>query len=159
MGYITKSTLQLRIAMVTAVVMLLLLVGTIFFHYTEDWSWIDALYYSAISLSTRGYSDLHPQTVAGKLFTIVYLFIGVAFIVYMFSSFVAYYMEFHEPKIKKRIEGAVKQFRKEPERWVVIKTPKPSTKTDVSWHKAYFQKSSKEHAQEKEVAQQPDNLR
>ncbi|MEL0275122.1 MAG: potassium channel family protein [Flavobacteriaceae bacterium] len=62
---------------VTAII---LAIGTITYHYLEGWSWIDALYFSIITLTTIGYGDFSPQTTAGKLFTIVYIIIGIGMI-------------------------------------------------------------------------------
>lgn len=62
---------------VTAII---LATGTITYHYLEGWSWIDALYFSIITLTTIGYGDFSPQTTAGKLFTIVYIIIGIGMI-------------------------------------------------------------------------------
>lgn len=56
---------------------LILLAGTLFYHYVEGWRWLDALYFSVITLTTVGYGDFSPKTDAGKLFTIVYIFVGL----------------------------------------------------------------------------------
>lgn len=55
--------------------------GTIFYRQVEGWSWLDALYFCVITLSTIGYGDLTPTTPTAKLFTIVYVFIGLSFFV------------------------------------------------------------------------------
>ena len=54
--------------------------GTDFYHYIEGWSWIDAAYFSVITLTTIGYGDFSPATDLGKLFTIGYIIIGVGVI-------------------------------------------------------------------------------
>lgn len=51
--------------------------GTTFYHYIEVWSWIDAAYFSVITLTTIGYGDFSLATDLGKLFTIGYIVIGV----------------------------------------------------------------------------------
>ena len=55
-------------------------VGTFFYHYIEGWSWIDAAYFSVITLTTIGYGDFSPTTDLGKLFTIGYIVVGVGVI-------------------------------------------------------------------------------
>ena len=57
-----------------------LLIGTFMYHYLEGWEYIDALYFSVITLSTIGYGDLAPVTTEGKLFTIFYIIIGIGII-------------------------------------------------------------------------------
>lgn len=42
-----------------------------------EWSWADALYMSAITLTTVGYGETHPLTPGGRAFTIIYLLGGV----------------------------------------------------------------------------------
>ena len=34
-------------------------VGSVFYHFIENWSWIDSIYFSVITLTTVGYGDLH----------------------------------------------------------------------------------------------------
>ena len=66
---------------------LLLVSGTIFYHSVEGWSWIDSLYFSVTTVSTVGIGDLAPQTDIGKLFTVVYIFVGVGVFVVLFTQF------------------------------------------------------------------------
>ena len=56
---------------------LLLSIGTLFYHSTEGWSWLDSLYFSVIALATVGFGDLAPVTAIGKIFTIFYVLIGI----------------------------------------------------------------------------------
>jgi voltage-gated potassium channel Kch len=58
--------------------LLVILLGTVFYHYTEGWGWIDSLYFSVITLSTVGYGDFSPTTPFTKLFTTVYIFLGIS---------------------------------------------------------------------------------
>lgn len=69
-------------------VVLILIMGTIFYHFVEKWSWVDAYYFSVVTLSTIGYGDLTPQTTVGKLFTTFYIFIGVAIITTFISAMI-----------------------------------------------------------------------
>lgn len=58
-------------------VLILLAIGTTFYHTIEGWSWVDSFYFSVITLSTVGYGDFSPATVAGKLFTTLYILMGL----------------------------------------------------------------------------------
>ena len=58
----------------------IILIGTIIFHKIEGWSIIDAMYFTVITLTTVGYGDFSPQTTGGKIFAIVYIFVGIGII-------------------------------------------------------------------------------
>ncbi|WP_425045821.1 potassium channel family protein [Primorskyibacter sp. S87] len=66
---------------------LLLLSGTLFYRSVEGWSWVDALYFSATTISTVGLGDLSPSTGIGKIFTVLYIFVGVGVFVALFAQF------------------------------------------------------------------------
>lgn len=79
------SVPRFRAALMLAV--LILLSGTVFYHSVEGWSWIDALYFSVTTVSTVGFGDLAPRTDIGKIFTVVYIFVGVGVFVLLFAQF------------------------------------------------------------------------
>jgi voltage-gated potassium channel len=59
-------------------VLAILVVGTTFYALVEDWSVIEALYFTVITLTTIGYGDLHPTTEFSRLFTIFFVLAGVS---------------------------------------------------------------------------------
>lgn len=58
-------------------VILILLSGMFFFSEIEHWSLLDSLYYCVLTLATVGTGDFTPHTGLGKIFTIIYLFMGL----------------------------------------------------------------------------------
>ena len=56
---------------------LLIAVATLIFAYLEDWKLIDAAFFAVVTISTVGYGTPVPVTFAGKLFTIVYILVGL----------------------------------------------------------------------------------
>jgi hypothetical protein len=58
-------------------VLTLLGVGTVFYHHVEGWDWLDSLYFCVITVATVGYGDFSPATREGKIFTMIYLFVGI----------------------------------------------------------------------------------
>ncbi|TAK89721.1 two pore domain potassium channel family protein [Patescibacteria group bacterium] len=55
-------------------------IGTVFYHYIERFSWLNAYYFSVITLTTVGYGDLVTKTDIGKLFTTFYILVGVGIV-------------------------------------------------------------------------------
>jgi hypothetical protein len=68
--------------MVTLLGMLVVIlgIGTAFYAFEEKWSIIDAFYFSAMTITTAGFGDLHPTTDLSKLFTVFYIFMGLGFV-------------------------------------------------------------------------------
>jgi voltage-gated potassium channel len=66
--------------MLLALVVSLLVSGTTFFTLVEGWSVLDSFYFSVTTLTTVGFGDPAPATAAGKIFTIVYIFVGLGVI-------------------------------------------------------------------------------
>ena len=51
----------------------LVLTGTTFYWQTEDWTFIQALYFSVVTLTTVGYGDFTPTSAGTQIFTIIYI--------------------------------------------------------------------------------------
>jgi len=79
-----------------AFVLIILLSGTIFYHQIEKWSLLDSFYFSTTTLTTVGYGDLTPKTDLGKIFTIIYLFIGIG-VILGFVNVVAHHANNQNP--------------------------------------------------------------
>src|SRR5436190_6284190 len=65
---IRHAIIALAIAIVT---------GTIGFRFIEGWSLADSFYVTVQTLTTVGYGDLPPRTMAGRGFAIMIMLIGV----------------------------------------------------------------------------------
>ncbi len=61
-------------------VIAILMSGTLFYHFAEGWSYVDSIYFSVTTLTTVGYGDLHPTGDGSKIFTIIYIFVGIGII-------------------------------------------------------------------------------
>ena len=57
-----------------------LALGTWFYAKVEGWSILDSLYFSVITLTTVGYGDFSPKPPAGKIFTMIYVLVGLGLI-------------------------------------------------------------------------------
>lgn len=80
--------------------LLIILTGTIVYHYLEGWSVIDSFYFSVVTLTTIGYGDFSPQTDAGKLFTVLYIVVGIGMILSFINTIQHHYtyMRYREKK-------------------------------------------------------------
>lgn len=67
--------------------------GTIFFWHFEDWTIVEALYFSVVTLTTVGYGDLTPTTEGTQLFTILYILTGIGVFVALLASVAEQYIE------------------------------------------------------------------
>ncbi len=51
--------------------------GTVFFHFVEKWAWLDAWFFTVVTVSTVGYGNLVPATAIGKIGTTILIFMGI----------------------------------------------------------------------------------
>ncbi len=85
-----------RIIYILIMLFLFLFGGATFYHYAEEWRYLDALYFSTATMTTVGYGDITPKTDTGKIFTIIYAFSGVGIALYGLSVIAAHFVEVRE---------------------------------------------------------------
>ncbi|WPD21619.1 MAG: potassium channel protein [Candidatus Electrothrix aestuarii] len=66
--------------------LMFLVIGPVGYIFLEGTPFIDGLYLTMITISTVGYGDIVPTTPAGRLFTVLLIFSGVGYVMYMFSQ-------------------------------------------------------------------------
>ncbi len=81
--------------------LVILIIGTLVYHQLEGWSYLDAFYFSFITLTTIGFGDFAPQTDGGKIFTIIYIIIGVGIILSFINTLYRHYDSIKKGKGKK----------------------------------------------------------
>lgn len=88
---------------VLLIIMLLLLSGaTVFYMQEEQWSMLDSLYFSVMTMSTVGYGDFAPTTNASKIVTIFFTFVSIGTFVAFTAKLVTMTIDNHnEDKEKK----------------------------------------------------------
>jgi voltage-gated potassium channel len=59
----------------------------------EGWQLLDALYMTVITLTTVGYGEVHEISRTGRVFTVVLIFLGVGFFLYVFGSVTQFLVE------------------------------------------------------------------
>ena len=70
--------------------------GTVSYHYLEEWSWVDSIYFSVVTLTTVGFGDFAPQTDEGKIFTIFYIILGIGMILGFINALYDHYRNLKE---------------------------------------------------------------
>lgn len=86
------------------------LIGVVGYVYLEQWTLVDALYMTAITLTTVGFSEVEPLSAGGRLFTIFLMFIGIGTVAYGFSILGQYILTMslnqfaREKRMKREIE-------------------------------------------------------
>ncbi len=75
-------------------VLIILAAGTIGFHSLEHWGWLDSLYHSVTTLTTVGDNRV-PVTAGGKIFSIVYIIVGIGSVAAMITELAAHTRSSH----------------------------------------------------------------
>lgn len=69
-----------------SLVLAVLCLGVTGFVLIEGWPWFDAFYMTIITLSTVGFTEIHPLSQAGRLFTAGLIACGVSVAAYAFAT-------------------------------------------------------------------------
>ena len=90
-----------------SLVLVLLAGGTVFYWRVEGWSILDSLYFSVITLTTVGYGDLAPSGGLSKVFTMVYVLLGLGVLVSFVSVVASHAVDarVEQKEAKNRTEG------------------------------------------------------
>ena len=117
-----KQELIQRLIILVFGIVFLLIIGMFFFHFVEDWDLKFSLYYSGISLMSRGFSDVFPQTWPGIIFSLIYTILGLGFVIYYVTSLVSFFINYYEKNVRKKVNLFVDRFKdkkqKKNDKWV-----------------------------------------
>ena len=94
-----KFRTHVMIAMITLFGLIFL--GTVVYHYMENWTWISSFYFSVTTLTTVGYGDLAPSSDASRLFTSFYVLAGVSLALMSLTVIGNDFLERQESQIRK----------------------------------------------------------
>ncbi|MDQ5972131.1 MAG: hypothetical protein QG553_290 [Patescibacteria group bacterium] len=83
-------------------------VGMAFYHFVEKWGWVDAYYFCIVTLTTVGYGDITPKTDAGKLFTTIYILVGIA----IFGAFINAFVKKRGQKMQARASARTEKHKR-----------------------------------------------
>jgi len=71
----------------------LLAFGTAGYVVIEGWEPMDGLYMTVITLATVGYGEVHEISQSGRIFTVILIFLGVGFFLYVFGNLAQFLVE------------------------------------------------------------------
>ncbi len=107
--------LRRRLLFLALMPFVLLAIGTLGYRIIEfpRYSWFDALYMAAITLTTVGYGETHPLSTAGRIFTIIYSLGGVFTAFYLASEFFRFMVsgEIQKALGRRRMEQRLAELR------------------------------------------------
>jgi voltage-gated potassium channel len=94
---------------------LLLTIGTFGYRFIEgeQWTYFDGLFMTVITLATVGFSEVHPLSSTGRMFTIFLLLLGAGMMAYSVTA-VAHFIiegEFRQLWGKRRMKGRIEQMK------------------------------------------------
>jgi voltage-gated potassium channel len=90
LGLLPRSTsAERRWALLIILPPTLVLIGTLGYHWLENLSYFDALYLSVITLTTVGYGDVVAHTTGGRVFTMLFVSVGVFLLFYTATTIIA----------------------------------------------------------------------
>lgn len=76
-----------------SILILIIAAGTIGYMMIEGWPFVDALYMTVITISTVGFKEVNQVDEGGRIFTMVLVFSGVGFTLYVAAAVVQFMVE------------------------------------------------------------------
>jgi len=86
-----NSTKHIVMAILFSIV--IVIAGTFGYMLIEGWDVLDSLYMTVITYSTVGYSEVHEISKLGRLYTVLLIFLGVGFFLYVAGAIIQFMVE------------------------------------------------------------------
>jgi voltage-gated potassium channel len=91
----------------------ILLIGSCGYVFLEGWDFFDGLYMTVTTLTTVGYGEVHPLSKTGRAFTILLIFLGVGFMLYVVTALAQVVVEGQIQDIfgRRRVEREIRNLK------------------------------------------------
>lgn len=102
-----------RIGIGLAILLIILLLGSLGYRALEGWDFFDSLYMTIITLSTVGYQEIRPLSPTGRLFTMLLILTGLGFMFYVVGMIAQVVLEGQLQDIlgRRRLEKKIEKMR------------------------------------------------
>lgn len=104
MFLIKKLQLFSRLIMPVSMLLLTILFGTAGYIVIENFSFLEALYMSVITISTVGFGEIKPLSESGRIFTIILILINLALFTYYITLITRFFSDGEFTKQYKQIK-------------------------------------------------------
>ena len=96
---------KIRTSVLSAIFSILSLIGfgTWAFRLLENWTWAESFYFSVATLTTVGYGDIHPTTGESRVFTAMYILVGVGIVIAALTSIGSKFLASQEHQLSDNI--------------------------------------------------------
>ena len=84
------------------IVVIYYVVGYLFYSHVEGWDGLICVYFQTVTLTTVGYGDYSPSTNGSRIFTMFYIFSGIAIVGRIIDKFAVSIQEYAERKAAER---------------------------------------------------------
>ncbi len=71
----------------------LIFLGCLGYMIIEDWTFLDSLYMTIITIATVGYSEVNKVSNEGRIFTLLLILLGGGFFLYLMSDIIKFLVE------------------------------------------------------------------
>lgn len=96
-----KLDLEWKITKIAFLMLFIMLFGTVSYHLIEGWSLFDSLYMTAMTVTTTGYREFARMSAAGRILSMVLMFVGVGVFFYTINLFMPVLVEMGRERWKK----------------------------------------------------------
>src|SRR5246127_4537572 len=102
-----------NLRVILLLIALQVLIGTSGFHFIEHWSWFDSFYMVLTTITTIGYTEVHPLSQVGRYFNVFVIVTGVGLVFLAIGALASALLEFELLKFfgRRRMEREITRLK------------------------------------------------